>query len=691
MEMNQYLDIFIEESKEHLQSLNTNLLDLEKENSNMAIINEIFRTAHTLKGMSATMGYSKMANLTHEMENLLQEIRNNNIAINSDIMDVLFECLDSLEEYVGEIASTGDEGELSSSELVNKLNEIINNDYKDSKEEVATATVSKKNTDDISIDLDEYTLRALQKANDKGLKSFVLKVRLNKGCMLKAARAFIIFKTLETHSEILKAEPSVEDIEDEKFEDSFTLTIVSKYDEEKIKKEILLISEVEEVNIHTINIESDLEDINSNIKKEKLEQQGNTENSIKENEDKNKKNKVQIQEQLKKNVSKNKKTTNIVGKTVRVDIDRLDNLMNLVSELIIIKTRMEDIGDSNNNQNMNEAIEYLERITTNLHDAVMKVRMVPIERVFNRFPRMVRDLSKDLNKTIKLIMSGEETEVDRTVIDEIGDPLIHLIRNAIDHGIEKPNIRTKNGKPDFGTINLRSYPDGNNVVIEVQDDGDGIDNEKVKQKAISRGILNETTAATLSDDEICEYIFKPGFSTSETVTDVSGRGVGLDVVKSKIESIGGIVEIDSTRGEGSKFTIRIPLSLAIIQALMIKLKDEIYAIPLSSIKEISPISSSNIQKIHDQEVILFRGKTLPLIRLRNILGLEEKNDSEELITVIVKKGDKEAGLIVDDLIGQQEIVIKSLGKYLSGIKYMTGATILGNGNISLILDINSIF
>lgn len=691
MEMNQYLDIFIEESKEHLQSLNTNLLDLEKENSNMAIINEIFRTAHTLKGMSATMGYSKMANLTHEMENLLQEIRNNNIAINSDIMDVLFECLDSLEEYVGEIASTGDEGELSSSELVNKLNEIINNEYEDSKEEVATATVSKENTDDISIDLDEYTLRALQKANDKGLKSFVLKVRLNKGCMLKAARAFIIFKTLETHSEILKAEPSVEDIEDEKFEDSFTLTIVSKYDEEKIKKEILLISEVEEVNIHTINIDSDLEDINSNIKNEKLEQQGKTENCTKENPEKNKKNKVQIQEQLKKNISKNKKTTNIVGKTVRVDIDRLDNLMNLVSELIIIKTRMEDIGDSNNNQNMNEAIEYLERITTSLHDAVMKVRMVPIERVFNRFPRMVRDLSKDLNKTIKLIMSGEETEVDRTVIDEIGDPLIHLIRNAIDHGIEKPNIRIQNGKPDFGTINLRSYPDGNNVVIEVQDDGDGIDIEKVKQKAISRGILNETTAATLSDDEICEYIFKPGFSTSETVTDVSGRGVGLDVVKSKIESIGGIVEIDSIRGKGSKFTIRIPLSLAIIQALMIKLKDEIYAIPLSSIKEISPISSSSIQKIHDQEVILFRGKTLPLIRLRNILDLEEKNDTEELITVIVKKGDKEAGLIVDDLIGQQEIVIKSLGKYLSGIKYMTGATILGNGNISLILDINSIF
>ncbi|WDV47716.1 chemotaxis protein CheA [Clostridiaceae bacterium M8S5] len=685
MEINQYLDIFIEESKEHLQSLNTNLLDLEKENNNLDIVNEIFRTAHTLKGMSATMGFTKMANLTHEMENLLQEIRSASIAINDDIMDSLFECLDLLEEYVGEISANGSEGDLSSDALVKKLNQLVNNDYSKAIEEVAVSDIASEENNE-NIDIDEYTMRTLKKASVKGLTPYALKIRLNKTCMLKAARAFIIFKTLEAHSEILRSVPPVEDIEDEKFEDSITLIIVSKYDASRIKKEIRLISEVEEVNINKISTEE-----NAIGEQEILEetQNENTQNEKEENVEKSLAEKVK--EQIKKETGKSKKSINVVGKTVRVDIDRLDNLMNLVSELIIIKTRMEDIGDSDKKQNMNEAIEYLERITTSLHDAVMKVRMVPIERVFNRFPRMVRDLSKELGKEVKLMMSGEETEVDRTVIDEIGDPLIHLIRNAIDHGIEKAEDRKKKDKEEFGTISLRSYPDGNNVVIEVQDDGDGIDVNRVKQKAISRGILNQEVAKTLSDDEACEYIFKPGFSTSDTITDVSGRGVGLDVVKSKIESIGGIVEIDSVRGMGSKFTIRIPLSLAIIQALMIKLKDEIYAIPLSSIKEITPIDRDSIQKVHEQEVILYRGKTLPLIRLRNILGLENDNNQKELIAVIVKKGDKEAGLIVDDLIGQQEIVIKSLGKYLSGIKYMTGATILGNGNISLILDINSIF
>lgn len=696
MDVNQYLDIFIEESKEHLQSLNSNLLELEKDNENMDIINEIFRTAHTLKGMAATMGYTKMASLTHEMENLLSEIRSEKMEIDTNIMDVLFNCLDLLEEYVDEICESGQEGDIDSSELVGLLNDLVNGKAQEevaASAEVASNDDSNEEVNNLGIDIDEYVLDVIKLAKEKDMNAFVINIRINETCMLKAARAFIIFKTLEEHSEILKSEPPVEDIEDEKFEDTIKLVIVSKHDAHQIKKEIGLISEIEEVIVTEIDLDNHSLEVVSEVETHHEEDDEGT--SLKKKLQKELASKSpqtsNNKKGAKKEVAKNKKSMNVVGKTVRVDIDRLDNLMNLVSELIIIKTRMEDIGDSNEKQDMNEAIEYLERITTNLHDAVMKVRMVPIERVFNRFPRMVRDLSKELDKSIKLIMSGEETEVDRTVIDEIGDPLIHLIRNAIDHGIERSDVRVRNGKEEFGTINLRSYPDGNNVVIEVQDDGDGIDVEKVKQKAINREILTEEAAEILSDEEACELIFKPGFSTADAITDVSGRGVGLDVVKSKIESIGGIVEIDSTRGKGSRFIIRIPLSLAIIQALMIKLKDEIYAIPLSSIKEISPIDRDNIQKVHDQEVILFRGKTLPLIRLSSLLGLDETNDKKELITVIVKKGDKEAGLIVDDLIGQQEIVIKSLGKYLAGIKYMTGATILGNGNISLILDVNSIF
>ena len=380
-----------------------------------------------------------------------------------------------------------------------------------------------------------------------------------------------------------------------------------------------------------------------------------------------------------------------VGKTVRVDIDRLDNLMNLVSELIIIKTRMEGIGETSNKEGMNEAIEYLERITTSLHDAVMKVRMVPIERVFNRFPRMVRDLSKELKKNVSLQMSGDETEVDRTVIDEIGDPLIHLIRNSIDHGIEHPEERKKLGKDETGTVILKAYPDGNNVVVEVEDDGSGINFEKIKKKAVEKDLINGKNADTMSKEEAIELLFKPGFSTSDVISDVSGRGVGLDVVKSKIESIGGSIEVETKEGKGTKFIIRIPLTLAIIQALLVKVKEEMFAIPLSSISEIININKEQIRNIQGQEIILYRGRTIPVIRLNKIIHTEIDEERNELVSIIVKKGDKQAGLVVDSLLGQQEIVIKPLGKYLSNVKYLAGATILGNGKISLILDVNSLF
>ncbi|NMB27909.1 MAG: chemotaxis protein CheA, partial [Tissierellia bacterium] len=379
-----------------------------------------------------------------------------------------------------------------------------------------------------------------------------------------------------------------------------------------------------------------------------------------------------------------------VGKTVRVDIDRLDNLMNLVSELIIIKTRMDDLSGTSSKENMTEAIEYLERITTNLHDAVMKVRMVPVERVFNRFPRMVRDLSKELNKEINLEMSGEDTEVDRTVIDEIGDPLIHIIRNSIDHGIETPEERVKYGKSKEGTVELKAYADGNNVVIEVVDDGRGINVNEIKKKAIEKEIINRQEIELLSEEEVFTLLFTPGFSTSEEVSDVSGRGVGLDVVKSKIEAINGSIEMDSEVNKGTRFIIRIPLTLAIIQALLVKLGDETYAIPLSSITEITSITKNDVRNIQGQEIFLYRGKTIPIVKLNELMEIESTNILDEHVIVVVRKGEKQAGLLVDELIGQQEIVIKPLGKYLSNIKYLSGATILGNGSISLILDVNSI-
>lgn len=662
LDIGQYINLFVEEGKEHLQNMNDALLALEKDTGNESLVNEIFRVAHTLKGMAGTMGFTNMANLTHEMENVLDGIRNKEIVLTEDVIDIIFECFDVLDESVNQIASSGEESKEDFTGLVERLRSISKGNGKE--DELRTSTSK------LAPYIDEYVINIIKKAEAEGLDAYNIEIRLSPNCMLKSARAFIVVNTLETMGEIIHSNPSIEDIEDEKFDLTFSLIFISKEEEKKIKDSLNSISELENINITPIK-ETDVNDKEIEFLEE-------------DNRSKDASNIVE------KNGTRHFERQNKVGKTVRVDIDRLDNLMNLVSELIIIKTRMDELSDISNKENMTEAIEYLERITTSLHDAVMKVRMVPIERVFNRFPRMVRDLSKELNKEINLQMYGEETEVDRTVIDEIGDPLIHIIRNSIDHGIETPEERVKLNKPKAGNVILKAYPDGNNVVIEVVDDGRGIDAAKVRKKAVEKDLISLEESETLSEDDIISLLFQPGFSTSDEVSDVSGRGVGLDVVKSKIESINGSIEIETQQNIGTKFIIRIPLTLAIIQALLIKLKEEIYAIPLSSITEIISLPKDNIRNVQGQDIILYRGKTIPLIRLHQVMGLDFDDSGDEYLVVVVRKGEKQAALLVEDLIGQQEIVIKPLGKYLSNIRYLSGATILGNGNVSLILDINSL-
>ncbi|MGB9840670.1 chemotaxis protein CheA, partial [Thermovenabulum sp.] len=465
----------------------------------------------------------------------------------------------------------------------------------------------------------------------------------------------------------------------------FYIYLITNTNKDIIQKSVESISEISEVIITEINFENIAQKYGlffnsqkSSNKDEKVS--ATTENSSKDI------NKIG-EEKDTKDIKKKS------GKTLRVDIERLDNLMNLVSELIIIKTRLEEIeGDLDKDQDKREAIEYLSRITSNLHDAVMKVRMVPIENVFNRFPRIVYDLSKELNKKVNLIIEGAETELDRTVIDEIGDPLLHIVRNAIDHGIEKPEERVKIGKPEEGNLIMKAYHDGNNVVIEINDDGAGIDCERIARKAVEKGIVDEAKALRMKETELLSLIFEPGFSTSEKITDISGRGVGLDVVKSKIESLGGNVEVYTKKGEGTKFLIRLPLTLAIIQALMIKVDEEKYAIPLNTIRETVIVSTNEIKKVYKKDVIVLRGKVIPLISLHEVLETSKKGYiNEKIIVVVVKKGEKDIGLIVDDLIGEQEIVIKSLGNYLKNLKFIAGATILGDGQVALILDINSLF
>jgi two-component system chemotaxis sensor kinase CheA len=381
------------------------------------------------------------------------------------------------------------------------------------------------------------------------------------------------------------------------------------------------------------------------------------------------------------------------NRTVRVDIEKLDALMNQVSELIIAKNSLASISSQEGNissQSLHDQIEYLERITTNLHESVMKVRMVPIESVVNKFPRMIRDLSRTLDKKMELVMTGEDTELDRTVVDQIGDPLQHLLRNSADHGLEDNATRIERGKPEVGTIFLNAYQEGNNVIIQVGDDGNGIDTEAVKNKAIERGIITQDQAETMSQKEIVNLLFMPSFSMAKKITDISGRGVGLDVVKSNIEQLGGDVETKTRLGEGTTFTVRLPLTLAIIQALMVEIRDEKYAIALGSISNIENIPVKDIKYVQAQEVIHLRGMVIPLIRMDRVLDFEPQEDPESLTVVIVKLGDSQAGLVVDNLMGQQEIVIKSLGKYINGNKLISGATILGDGEVALILDVNTL-
>ncbi len=691
MDMNQYMDIFIEESKEHLQSMNQVLLDLENNMEDLPLLNEIFRVAHTIKGMSGTMGFAKVADLTHEMENVLHLVRNEEVKVNTYIIDILFECFDSLEGQITNIEEHGIESDEENIELVNKLKEIVKTKSNSPGDGVSSTTMEaveeKTSTDsnvigdvEFHVDVSHTSLAVLNKAVEAGFNIFKIRIELSDSCMLKAARAFIIFNALENAGEVLLSHPTAEDIEDENFESYFEVLYLTEMNENETIEMFNSISEIENITIEKEDdIPEDVDAANETV----ADVPKISETIAKKNVE------VKADDDTKKTSGKGK-----TSKTVRVDIDRLDNLMNLVSELIIVKTSMDEIGSEHSKAGMTEAVEYLERITTSLHDAVMKVRMVPVERVFNRFPRMVRDLSKDLNKKIKLVMSGQETEVDRTVVDEIADPLIHLIRNSIDHGIEQPADREANGKAAFGTVNLRAYPEGNNVIIEVEDDGNGIDTRRIADKVISKGLVTEKEIESMTEREILHLLFMPGFSTAEVVTDLSGRGVGLDVVKNKIAALGGTVDILSTKGEGSKFVIRLPLTLAIIQALMIYLGDEKYALPLNNISEITTIKTSSISLLQNQEVVLYRNKTIPIIRMKEVLELSTSDDrtaEDEFVVVIVKKGDELAGLVVDSLIGQQEIVIKSLGSYLKGIPAIAGATILGNGGVALIVDPNQLF
>jgi len=666
MDVSQYMGMFLEESMENLQTLNEALLDLEQNPSNIDKVNEIFRVAHTIKGMAATMGFSAIAELTHKMEDVLSKFREGRLEVSRSVVTVLFDCLDTLEKMVSNIELDNNEF-IDITNIISKLEEVADEKSIESKSEEVKDDKEEKN---YYSDLNEYDISVLKQAKDNGFNGLNVIITLREDTLLKSARAFLIVQELETQGEILKSYPSTEDIENEEFENELRFLLITTKTDIEIESLVINISEVSSVEASYVKIEEYFSDVES--KEIEVLDFKNTINNVQSVNQKN------SEVKRENNSSVNKRA----HQSVRVDLHRIDRLMNMVSELVIYRTRLEQIVIDDKSQELIETLEQVERTTSDLQDLVMKIRMLPLEVVFNRFPRMIRDLSLELKKEIDFVIEGAETELDRTVIDEIGEPLIHLLRNAADHGIESKEERISKGKNPVGTIKLVAYQEGTNALIKVTDDGAGINIEKVKAKAEKIGINTEG----LSDNDIRNLIFAQGFSTNTVVTDVSGRGVGMDVVKTKISSLGGSVDVISEEGKGSSFIIRLPLTLQIIQALLVKVGEETLAISLGFIDRVIDYNAGNIKKTNGEEVIVYRDSIIPLIRLNERLGIKSQ-DSKKKFVIIVKIGEKTVGLLVDSLLGQQEIVIKPLGKTLKSLKEYIGATILGNGLVTLILDV----
>ncbi|WP_028243854.1 chemotaxis protein CheA [Pseudobutyrivibrio ruminis] len=697
MDVSQYLDIFIDETSGHIQSLSDNIMELEKEPENKDVVNEIFRAAHSLKGMAGTMGFKRMQHLTHDMENVFQEVRNDNVKVNSNLIDILFKCLDAIEGYLDTVKATSNEGEEENEALIKLLNDYLAQAEGGEAPAGDAAPATEAAPADAApaageadgplfkhMNIEPETVEKLK--GEKQLYGFT--IHINKECLLKAARAFLVFKAVEEFGQIMAFDPSSGDIEDEKFEFDFSFILSSESELDPILESIKTVSEIDSVEAEKVTpdmYEKKEEEAAPAAPAPAAEAAPAPAPAAPAPAAK-----APAAKAGAKNQPANKPVT---SRTIRVDIEKLDALMNQVSELIIAKNSLASQSNASgeiDHQTLHENIEYLERITTNLHESVMKVRMVPIESVVAKFPRMIRDLDRKLNKPMELVMTGEDTELDRTVVDQLGDPLQHLLRNSADHGIESPEDRAAAGKPEKGTIFLNAFQEGNNVIIEVGDDGGGINTDKVRDKAVERGLVTPEEAENLTQKEIIDFLFMPSFSMAKQITDISGRGVGLDVVKSNIEALGGDVSVKSVLGEGSTFTVRLPLTLAIIQALMVEIRDEKYAIALASIMNIENIPVSDIKYVESKEVIHLRGQVIPLIHLDKILDFEPKESEEDTMTVVIcKKGDTLGGIIVDNLIGQLEIVIKSLGK-LDNNKLISGATILGDGEIAMILDVNAV-
>lgn len=685
MDMSQYLGAFLDETDDNVQRLDDLLLALEKNMTDMDVINEIFRSAHTLKGMAGTMGFTNMMGLTHAMEDRLDAARKGTRPLTEADMNRLFQGLDTLQEMADSIRGGGNDSHIDVSEMVHDLRN-------ESPAPAAAASASAQSSaseahgDSVTSSQDAEWAK---KANAEGSNAYSVHVTLSQSCLLKAARAYMVVNRLEEMGEIFKADPPTDALEKEEFEFDFTVYVATPAPAEEVKAAIEKIGDVQSADVEEVKASESPAPAPAQAPAPTpapAETPASAPQASAPASTPSAPAKPPAAPGKKEGVKKS-------GQTVRVDIGRLDKLMNLVGELVISRARIERLVQEARLRQFDDTLSQLGRISGDIQELVTKLRMVPVSFTFDRFPRLIRDLCKTLNKNVELVLEGEDTELDRTVIDEIGDPMVHLIRNSMDHGIEHPEERKALGKPEKGILKIAAYQEGSGVVIEVSDDGAGIDPDKVKKKAIERGIITEDRAAIMSDDEATQIVLLPGFSMAKQITDLSGRGVGMDAVKTKVEQLGGQFDLVSKKNEGTHVYIRLPLTLAIVLSLLIKVGDETYAISLENVEETIMVRKEDIKTVHGEPTTLLRGEVLSLNVLGDILGsdLGDERDRDEYPVVVVKIGKNKIGFIVSQLIGQQEIVIKSLGRFLAKIDGITGGTILGDGNVALILDVASFY
>ncbi len=607
IDVTRYRDAFLEETKEHLQTLTESLIELENADDALEqeLLNRAFRAAHTIKGMSASMGFRNMEQMCHSLEDILDALRNGNGNVIPDVIDLLLRYTTKLEEAVTRIEDTG-------------------NDNGSAKREK---------------------------------RGYEIRVLLDRACEFRGVRGFLVLKNLEEIGEIIETVPSREDIEDGRFEYEFRVLLSTEDGEEAIKDALSAIAEIKNVEISKPNL---------NLEKEQ---------GLKSGGDKD------------KNKAKNKNKESGM-KSLRISTDKLDKVVNLVGELVINKSRLAQLGTVYKIEELDSTMAIVGRTISDLQYEVTQMRMIPVGYVFNRFPKLVRDLYRTLGKEIEFVVEGKEIELDKTILEEIADPIVHLIRNAVDHGIESPEEREKKGKKRKGTIKLKAKRETAHVIISVEDDGRGIDVAKLRAIAVARGLITADEAARLSDEEALNLIFMPGFSTAESTTEISGRGVGMDVVKAKVEMLNGSVEIKTMKNEGTRVLLKLPLTTAIIRALIVEVCGRKFAIPLSNVCEIAGITQAEMKSVTGKEVLILRDSVLPLFRLHSLFG--QKMDGKRLVAVVVERAEGRIGLVVDAALGQQEIVVKPPGEHLQSVLGLGGFTITGDGSVIPILDISSL-